>query len=169
MIEGGLLAALLLVLAVLLLRRARPAQPASHADDEALCRAFGLEPGRYRVLGADVGAYPRKFYVRADGLIGCPDAVFLSDDDDEVVCGEVKSRHHRNSMTDYERFQMVLYQGALAAMHPGRRIRGLVRYRDRVSEAEYCPKTYRYLLSLAAEMRRAGLPARRASRSFNRR
>jgi hypothetical protein len=108
-----------------------------------------------------VGAYPVKFFVRADGLIGCPDAVFLSYDDDELVCGEVKSRQYRSTMTDYERFQMVLYQGALSAMHPGRRVRGLVRYRDRVSEAQYCPKTYRHLLSLAAEMRRAGLPARR--------
>ena len=66
-------------------------------------------------------------------------------------------------MTDYERFQMVLYQGALAAMHPGRRIRGLVRYRDRVTEAQYCPKTYRSLLALSAEMRRAGFLAHRAN------
>jgi hypothetical protein len=44
-----------------------------------------------------------------------------------------------------------------------------VRYRDRVSEAQYCPKTYRHLLSLAAEMRRAGLPARRPGGGFTRR
>lgn len=161
MIQLGLVLASLFLLAALLFRRGKPATPAAHADDEALCRAFGLDPGRYRVLGADVGAYPVKFFVRADGLIGCPDAVFLSDDDDELVCGEVKSRQYRSTMTEYERFQMVLYQGALSAMHPGRRVRGLVRYRDRVSEAQYCPKTYRHLLSLAAEMRRAGLPARR--------
>jgi hypothetical protein len=154
-IEALLIAGVLALLAVLLLRPPQSSTAASPADDQALCRAFALDPQRYRVLGADVGGYPRKFYIRADGLIGCPDAVFLSHDDLEIVCGEVKARHHRSAMTDYERFQMVLYQGTLAAMHPGRRIRGLVRYRDRVTEAQFCPKTYRRLLGLRAECRQA--------------
>ncbi len=151
MIETVLIVVLLAILARLFLPSARPSTSSTPADDQTLCRAFALDPARYRVLGADVGGYPRKFFVRADGLIGCPDAVFISRDDTEIVCGEVKSRYHRRAMSDYERFQMLLYQGTLAAMHPGRRVRGLVRYRDGVREAPFCAKTYRHLLALRAE------------------
>ena len=48
---------------------------AARAGD--LCRSFGLDPAQYRVLGADVGGYPTPFSIRADGLIGRPDAVFI--------------------------------------------------------------------------------------------
>ena len=66
---------------------------AARAGD--LCRSFGLDPAQYRVLGADVGGYPTPFSIRADGLIGRPDAVFISNDGGVVVVGEIKSRNHR--------------------------------------------------------------------------
>lgn len=132
-----------------------PRRAARPADEDTLCNSFRLSPSHYRVLGADVGGYPVQFNVRADGLIGRPDVVFMSYSADEVVCGEVKSRHYHGRMTDYERFQAVLYMGALMKHFPGRRVRCLIRYRDRVVEAHYCPNTYRTLLQLRAEYARA--------------
>ena len=96
------------------------------------------------LLGADVGGYPTPFSIRADGLIGRPDAVFIANDGGVVVVGEIKSRNHRGGeVTDYERFQMLLYLGTLHTRFRGQQIRGLLRYRDRVVAAAFDEKTYR--------------------------
>lgn len=127
---------------------------AARAGD--LCRSFGLDPAQYRVLGADVGGYPTPFSIRADGLIGRPDAVFISNDGGVVVVGEIKSRNHRGGeVNDYERFQMLLYLGTLQTRFRGQQIRGLLRYRDRVVAAAFDEKTYRRLLSLRSDCLRA--------------
>jgi len=139
-------------LALVALVRRRRSSTVSAAE---LCRAFGLDPVRYRVLGADVGGFRVPFDVRADGLIGRPDAVFRAKDRDEVVVGEVKSRRHQGRITRYERYQMTLYQGAVRAQLRTEAVRGLLRYRDRIVEAPFCAHTYRDLLSLKSEYRQA--------------
>ena len=134
-----------------LLARRRP----SAASATELCRSFGLDPARYRVLGADVGGFLVTFDVLADGLIGRPDAVFAAKDGSEVVVGEVKSRLHKNRITRYERYQMTLYLGAVRSQLRTEAVRGLIRYRDGVVEAPFCAETYRELLSLKPECQRA--------------
>jgi len=133
--------------------RALHRPPAARAED--LCRSFGLDPAGYRVLGADVGEFARPFGVRADGLIGRPDAVFLSRDGTEVIVGEVKSRHHRGRITEYERYQMTLYLGAVRQRFRRHSVRGLLRFHDVVVESRFEESTYQRLLSLIPDCRRA--------------
>lgn len=128
---------------------------ASSATAAELCRSFGLDPARYRVLGADVGGFAVPFNVRADGLIGRPDAVFSANDGSEVVVGEVKARLHKGRVSLYEQYQMILYLGAVRAQLRTQTVRGLIRYRDRVVDAPYCPQTYRHLLSMRRDCQRA--------------
>jgi hypothetical protein len=127
--------------------------PAARAED--LCRSFGLDPARYRVLGADVGNFATPFGVQADGLIGRPDAVFISCDRAEVIIGEVKSRHHRGRITEYERYQMTLYLGAVRQRFRHQSVRGLLRFHDVVIDLRFEERTYQHLLSLIPEYRRA--------------
>jgi hypothetical protein len=145
LLVGGMVVAAIAVWA--LLARRRPAT-ASAAE---VCRSFGLDPTRYRVPGSDVGGFAVPFSIEADGLMGRPDAVFMSRDNSEVVVGEVKSRHHQGRITRYERFQITLYLGSGRAQLRTDAVRGLIRYRDRVVAAPFQEQAYRHLLSLRPE------------------
>jgi hypothetical protein len=133
--------------------RALHRPPAARAAN--LCRSFGLDRARYRVLGADVGNFATPFGVQADGLIGRPDAVFISHDGTEIVVGEVKSRRHRGRITEYERYQMTLYLGAVRQRFRRQSVRGLLRFHDAVVESRFEESTYQRLLNLIPDCRRA--------------
>ena len=147
------LAVLALLVVVALGRQALHRPSAARAED--LCRSFGLDPARYRVLGADVGDFATPFGVNADGLIGRPDAVFISCDRAEVIIGEVKSRHHRGRISEYERYQMTLYLGAVRERFRHQSVRGLLRFHDAVVESRFEESTYQRLLNLIPDCRRA--------------
>ncbi|HRP05612.1 MAG TPA: hypothetical protein PLV87_11935, partial [Opitutaceae bacterium] len=116
-------------------------------------RLFGLNPAEYELVGYDLGNRPRKLFLRADGLVGVPDAVFRHRTDGHVVIGEFKSRSYRGRITDYERFQMTLYEG-VAQRRYRRPARGLFAFGSGgVVEHSFDPDTYARLLPLADDLR----------------
>lgn len=123
----------------------------STADE--LFTMFGLDPDQYEVLGYDLGRRPRKVFLRADGLVGVPDALFRHRGDRHLVIGEFKSRRYRGQLRDYECYQMTLYQG-VAQRRYRQPARGLFRFGcGRVVEHAFDPATYSRLLPLANELR----------------
>ena len=88
----------------------------------------GLEPTVSGTLkGSDLSGGQDKLFLRGDGLVGVPDALFVHRDNAEIIIGEAKSRYHRGVITDYERCQITLYMGVTGG-NTGRRVRGLLRY-----------------------------------------
>lgn len=130
-------------------------------------RLFGLNTSEYELLGYDLGSRPKKVFLRADGLVGVPDAVFKHRADHHVLIGEFKSRAYRGHLTDYERYQMTLYQG-VAQRRYRQRARGLFAFGcGRVVEHAFDPNTYAQLLPLAnklrsLDVRRPRVPHRRS-------
>jgi hypothetical protein len=54
--------------------------------------AFGL-PFYYSVVNHDLGKNPKKFYIKYNGVVGTPDAIFKMLKFPILVVGEVKSRN----------------------------------------------------------------------------
>ena len=112
-----------IALLVALLFRRR--QKFSRSD--RICGLFGLDPEEYQLVASDLGGGKDKIFIRNDGVVGVPDAIFRSLTDDSIIVGEAKSRRYRGSVSDYERYQVTLYLGASR-----RRFRnvsqGLIRY-----------------------------------------
>ena len=81
---------------------------------------FAWDPQHVTLKGSDLAGGQDKLFLRGDGLVGVPDALF-------VIIGEAKSRYHRGVITDYERCQITLYMGVTGG-NTGRRVRGLLRY-----------------------------------------
>ena len=95
--------------------------------EQRLCRVFRLAPQHVTLKGSDLAGGQDKLFLRGDGLVGVPDALFVHRDNGEIIIGEAKSRYHRGVITDYERYQITLYMG-VAGGNTGRRVRGLLRY-----------------------------------------
>jgi hypothetical protein len=92
-----------------------------------LCNEFGLDPTRYSLLGSDLGGSKDKVFLRVDGIVGVPDAVFLDRSDKSIVIGEAKSRRYARRPTKYERYQVQLYIGAARKKY-NKDARGVIRY-----------------------------------------
>ena len=116
-----LLGLLAVVIVVLYGRRPRGTR------EQQLCRVFRLDPQQVTVKGSDLAGGQDKLFLRGDGLVGVPDALFVHRGSGEIIIGEAKSRYHRGVITDYERFQITLYMG-VAGGNAGRPVGGIFRY-----------------------------------------
>lgn len=127
---------------------------------ERLCALFGVDSSEWRLLGSDLGGSEDKLFLRGDGLVGVPDALFASRDGSRVLVGEAKVRHFkarrgRPRVRPYERFQVQLYMG-LAARRYRCQVQSIIRYGDGfLVPVDADPEEYRYLLTLRAPFRRA--------------
>jgi len=119
-----------------------------------LCEIFGLDPDEYEVVATDLGGSDQKFFLRTSVLSGVPDAVFRHRRTLEIVIGEAKSRHYRNRVKVYERYQVTLYLGAAETVF-NKPTRGIIHYGcGTLVEVSYSAEEYSYLLSLVPDFRR---------------
>lgn len=140
---------LLLFLGVLVL-----AYRGRRSRSERMCRLFKLDPDQYELVGSDLGGSKKKIFLRADGVVGVPDAVFRHRTDKSIVVGEAKRRRFRGTLTDYERYQATLYLG-LAHRKYRAEVRGVMRYGcGRTVEVEPDGLLYRELVARVPEYRR---------------
>jgi len=93
-----------------------------------ICKEFGLDPKTHKLLGDDLGQKRGRIFLRADGVVGVPDAVFRDTAHDSLVIGEAKSRRFRGHIKDYERFQLILYMGASRRKFRNASVAGVFRF-----------------------------------------
>ena len=82
-----------------------------------ICRRWGLDPASVRVIASDLGRHRASWSLRADGLVGNPDALFRDRGNGRLIVGEAKSRHYKGSVTPYERYQVTLYLGMVERLY----------------------------------------------------
>lgn len=128
-------------------------QDAERSTQRQLKKAFRVSR-RSRVLSRDVGpgrqaTASRKLSVprvlRADGLTGAPDALFL--DRRTLIAGEYKSRKIRGAMRPREVYQVMLYLGMLKSLYPNAKVEGRLVYRDACRLIRFDSKMYTWLLT----------------------
>ncbi len=120
-----------------------------------ICRRWGLDPARVRVVASDLGRHRATWSLRADGLVGNPDALFRDRANGRLIVGEAKSRHYRGSVTPYERYQVTLYLGMVGRLYrrPARAI--LLYGNGRRVPLDFDEGLYRRLLALIPRCRQA--------------
>lgn len=139
-IEIVVLVAVACIALVLFSRRGRTPR-------SGICKLFQLDPSKYQLLATDLGDGSKKIFLSGDGIVGVPDAIFLSSIDDRIVIGEAKTRRFLGQVTRYERYQVLLYLG-LAMRKYRKSARGLIRYGcGTVVSVEWDQPTYVYLIS----------------------
>jgi len=145
-----LIAAVAIVIAVVVAYRRQ-----STSRSDRLCQLFDLEPGKHQLIGSDLGGSKDKVFLRADGVVGAPDAVFRRIEDRSIVIGEAKRRRLTGGPTTYERYQVMLYLG-LARRKFGTDVQGVLRYGcGRVVSVEFDTNLYAELVSLLPDYHRA--------------
>ena len=146
------LAAVVLVIAVaslaLHLRRRR--------FTERICRRWGLDPARVRVIASDLGRHRATWSLRADGLVGIPDVIFRDRRSGHLIVGEAKSRHWKGAVTPYEHYQVTLYLGMARRLYRQPATAILLYGNGRRVSLEFDPTTYQRLLALLPDCRKDG-------------
>lgn len=119
-----------------------------------ICRRWGLDPARIRVIASDLGRQRATWSLRTDGLAGNPDVIFRDRATRHIIIGETKSRHYKGSITPYELYQVTLYLGMAVSLYrqPARAI--LLFGNHRRVPVEFDQATYRHLLALLPACRR---------------
>lgn len=143
-------AVILAILALLFVSRSR-----SQARNHRMCILFGLDPSEYDLLGSDLGGGRDKVYLRANGVVGVPDAVFRHRRTRHIVVGEAKKRRvGRNGVTKYERFQVILYIGAAESKYR-KNVSAIIHYGcGTLIPIDSDRATYRRLIGLIPEYRK---------------
>ncbi len=124
-----------------------------HAD--RICRRWGLDPSRVRVIASDLGRHRASWSLRADGLVGNPDVLVRDRATRHLVVGEAKSRHFRGSITPYERYQVTLYLGMVRRLYRQPATAVLLFGNGRRVPVEFDPALYNRLLALLPDCQRA--------------
>ena len=120
--------------------------------DQKICDVFGLSSRKYQVLGTDLGDAENPYYLKADGLVGAPDAVFEGKHD--IVVGEAKSRHFRGNPMRREIYQVILYMGMIQKEQK-KPIRAVLAYGCGAKhKVEFNEELYRSLVSLIPKFRK---------------
>lgn len=147
LILAGLIAVAIIGLALLLRGR--------NTDSEVvLCKDFGLNPNDYQVLSSDLGGKKTKVWLRADGVVGVPDAIIQHRRNKNIIIGEAKSRHFRGKIKPQERYQVTLYMGVTTKRYR-KPTSGLLRYGcGTVVPLDPDPNTYEYLIALLPKYRK---------------
>jgi hypothetical protein len=137
----------LVIVIVLVLVALAYASRKKTSREERLCTLFGLESDNHELLGSDLGGAKDKIFLRGDGVVGVPDALFRRREDRSIVVGEAKKRRFNGNVTDYERFQVVLYLG-LAQRKFRQQASAVLRYGcGTCVPIEPDPECYRWLIS----------------------
>jgi hypothetical protein len=108
-------------------------------------------PSDFRVVGADMGQAQKPIYLRADGLMGGPDALFHSSSRNHWVVGEYKSRRYNGRIKPYERYQVILYTGMVRRSKRTSNVNGALRYTDKLVPVPFDDELYRRLVGLIPE------------------
>ena len=121
---------------------------------ERICRRWGLDPARVRVIASDLGRHRATWSMRADGLVGNPDAIFRDRTSRRLIVGEAKSRHYQGSITPHERYQVTLYLGMAERLYRQPATAILLFGNGRRVPVEFDPATYQRLLALLPDCRK---------------
>ena len=121
---------------------------------ERLCRRWGLDPARVRVIASDLGRHRATWSMRADGLVGNPDVIFRDRASRRLVVGEAKSRHCKGDVTPYERYQVTLYLGMAKRLYRMPATAIILFGNGRRVPVEFDPALYERLLALLPACRR---------------
>lgn len=140
---AALAAVAVLILLALVLRAAGRRTP--------IHEIFRLSGG-YELIAADMGGRKGR-YIHARGIGGVPDALFIHNGLRRIVVGEYKSRKRGAGIWLRERYQVVLYMGILAALHPTWEIVGFLAYVDAVEKVGFSPREFDELLRLVPKLR----------------
>lgn len=141
---GALLAMYIAAVALVRLRQSGPRR-----DLQTLFDVPRDVPVRYADMGSGHGL--KQKYIRADDLVGCPDALFIGRR--RIVVGEYKMAR-RQKPRRRDRYQTVLYMGIMKARNPKCAVEGRLVYKNIVHRIDFDPDEYRYLLSGRHECRR---------------
>ena len=120
-----------------------------------ICRRWGLDPARVRVIASDLGRHRATWSIRADGLVGNPDVIFRDRSARRLVVGEAKSRHCKGDITPYERYQVTLYLGMAKRFYRMPASAIILFGNGRRVPVEFDPALYERLLALLPECRRS--------------
>ncbi len=118
-----------------------------------ICRRWGLDPDRVRVVASDLGRHRATWSLRADGLVGNPDVLFRDRGNGRLIVGEAKSRHHRGSVTPYERYQVTLYLGMVERLYRRPATAVLLYGNGRLVRLDFDEGLYRRLVALIPRCR----------------
>lgn len=118
-----------------------------------LCEEFGLDPDEYEIVATDLGGSTEKYFLRTAQLTGVPDVVFRHRRGVQIVIGEAKSRHFRDRVKTYERYQVMLYLGVAESVYR-KPTRGIIHYGcGTLVGVEFSDAEYSHLLSLIPTFR----------------
>ena len=121
---------------------------------ERICRRWGLDPARVRVIASDLGRHRASWSLRADGLVGNPDAIFRDRATRRLIVGEAKSQHYRGAITPYEHYQVTLYLGMVRRLYRQPATAVLLFGNGRQVPLDFDAALYRRLLALLPDCRR---------------
>ncbi len=141
---GALLA---MYVAAIVLARVRQVRP--RRDLHALFDVPSDVPVRYADMGSGHGL--KQKYIRADDLVGCPDALFIGRR--RIVIGEYKMAR-RKTPRRRDRYQTLLYMGIMKSRNPKCAVEGRLVYKDIVHRINFDHEEYQYLLRGRHECRR---------------
>lgn len=118
-------------------------------NDKPIHDLFAVPLHRSRLVAADIGGRrPKVFYW--NGIRGTPDAAFIMRRGlrrHGVVC-DYKSRRFNGRISDYERYQIILYMGIFRALYRLPSVEGRIRYADQLVTIAWDSATFNWLVGL---------------------
>lgn len=118
----------------------------------AIHKRFGINARTYELLSSDLGESEGRLRMKRHQVSGIADAVFRHKRKPEIVVGEFKSRTYRGEVKLAEFYQVILYIGHLAEMHPDCRVTGVLSYPNKRVTVNQDSKLYADLIGLCDEV-----------------
>jgi hypothetical protein len=114
-------------------------------------RNFKLDPGRYKLVGSDLGERDSTVRLSFNGVNGAPDAVFEDRKKARIIVGEHKARKHRHGVRLREYYQIMLYIGMARRRWHSHEVVGLISFTDKVVWINFDESVFSALVGLKAE------------------
>lgn len=112
---------------------------------------FRLEPGRYKLIGTDLGNSEGKVRLSYSGVSGDPDAVFEDRKRQRIVVGEHKARKYRQGLRLREYYQVMLYIGLAQQRWHSHDVVGLISFTDRTVWVDFDKGIFEALMEMRGE------------------
>lgn len=114
-------------------------------------RTFKLEPGRYKLIGSDLGGESKSIMLTHSGIGGVPDAIFEDRKKPRIIVGEYKARLMKRGPRPREYYQVILYIGIAKLRWPQHEVVGLISYRDKTVWIYHDQRAFQGLVDLKPE------------------
>jgi hypothetical protein len=131
--------------------------------ESSVHKCFGLDPGRYKILGTDLGGRNQVLKLFFAGVAGAPDAIFEERAKRRIIIGEFKARKLRDGVRYREFYQVLLYVGLAKAKWSSHEVVGLLAYTDKTVLVRFDKTVFDALMAMRSE----ALEATRVGRALN--